>query len=111
MTHQRNSTGETGMEAIQQKLRNFVTETFLFGDGADLRDDDSFIEKGIIDSTGILQVVDFVEQEFGFQVREEDLLPENLDSINQLTAFIQRELLRAPVASTKPMAEGMSVAV
>jgi len=99
------------MEAIQQKLRNFVTETFLFGDGADLRDDDSFIEKGIIDSTGILQVVDFVEHEFHFQIREEDLLPENLDSINQLVAFIQRELQRVPVCSAAPLAAANSVAV
>jgi acyl carrier protein len=99
------------MEATQQKLRKFVTETFLFGDGADLRDDDSFIEKGIIDSTGILQVVDFVEQEFGFQVREEDLLPENLDSVNQLTAFIQRELARVPASGAKALAADASLAV
>ena len=99
------------MEAIQQKLRNFVTETFLFGDGADLRDDDSFIEKGIIDSTGILQVVDFVEHEFHFQIREEDLLPENLDSINQLVAFIQRELQRVPVSSAASLEAADSVAV
>ena len=99
------------MEAIQQRLRKFVTETFLFGDGADLKDDDSFIEKGIIDSTGILQVVDFVEQEFGFQVREEDLLPENLDSIDQLTTFIQRELVRMPATGAKRIAAEASVAV
>ena len=98
------------MEAIQLKLRKFVIETFLFGDGADLRDDDSFIEKGIIDSTGILQVVDFVEHEFHFQIREEDLLPENLDSIDQLVVFIQRELQRVPVSSA-PLSQATSVAV
>jgi len=93
------------MDAIRQKLRNFVAETFLFGDGEGLRDDDSFIEKGIIDSTGILQVVDFVEQEFGLRIREEDLLPENLDSIEQLTGFVQRETGRSLVPSVPKINE------
>lgn len=79
---------------IEQKLRQIVAETFLVGDeSASLQGDDSFIEKGLIDSTGILQLVEIVEQEFGFKVEDEDLIPENLDSINRLVAFVERKML------------------
>jgi len=80
--------------SVEQKLRKIVTETFLVGgDNGELGGDDSFIETGIIDSTGILQLVEFVEQEFGFKVQDEDLIPENLDSINRLVAFVERKKL------------------
>lgn len=82
------------MMSVEEKLRKIVTETFLVGaDGSDLGGDDSFIETGIIDSTGILQLVEFVEQEFRFKVEDEDLIPENLDSINRLVAFVERKKL------------------
>jgi acyl carrier protein len=82
------------MTIVEQKLRKIVTETFLIGgESGDLLGDDSFIEKGIIDSTGILQLVEFVEQEFGIKVDDEDLIPENLDSINRLVAFVEEKLL------------------
>jgi acyl carrier protein len=80
------------MTSVEQQLRKIVTETFLVGgDRSELRGDDSFIETGIIDSTGILQLVEFVEQEFGFKVEDEDLIPENLDSIDRLLAFVERK--------------------
>jgi acyl carrier protein len=82
------------MTSVEQKLRKIVTETFLVGeDSVELQGDGSFIETGIIDSTGILQLVEFVEQEFGFRVEDEDLIPENLDSINRLVAFVERKKL------------------
>ena len=86
------------MTSVEQKLRTIVTETFLVGaESNQLHGDDSFIETGIIDSTGILQLVEFVEQEFGLKVEDEDLIPENLDSINRLVAFVERKRLLSPV--------------
>jgi acyl carrier protein len=80
------------MTIVEQKLRQIVTETFLVGgENGDLPGDASFIDTGIIDSTGILQLVEFVEQEFNLKVDDEDLIPENLDSINRLVAFVERK--------------------
>ncbi|WP_233490222.1 acyl carrier protein [Thiocapsa marina] len=60
-------------------------------DESALDNDDSFLDKGIIDSTGILELVTFLEQEFGIQIADEELLPENLDSIDRLVNFIHRK--------------------
>jgi acyl carrier protein len=56
-----------------------------------LGDGDSLIDAGLIDSTGVLELVGFLEQEFGIDVADEDLVPENLDSIARLAAFIDRK--------------------
>lgn len=79
------------MEVLQQ-VRKYIFDSFLF-DAADdaLNNDDSFLEKGIIDSTGVLEVVAWIEETFGFQVADEELIPENLDSVNRITAFIGRK--------------------
>ncbi len=70
-------------------LRQFILENYLFTDDeGELSNDDSFLDLGIIDSTGIMEVVLFVEQQFGFEVDDEDLLPENLDTISNLVAFV-----------------------
>lgn len=77
---------------IVKQVRNFITSSFLFGASADsLADDDSFLDKGIIDSTGILEVVAWLENTFGFKVADEELVPDNLDSVNHLSAFIARK--------------------
>lgn len=74
---------------IQKKLRDFIVETFLFGEGGDqLLDEDSLLERGIIDSTGVLEVTAFLEDDFGLKVVDEDLVPDNFDSIAKLTAFV-----------------------
>lgn len=87
------------MTVVEQKLRKIVSETFLVeGESQELLGDDSFIEKGIIDSTGILQLVEFVEQEFELKVEDEDLIPENLDSINRLVAFIDKKMQASATA-------------
>ncbi len=82
---------------IAQQLRQFVNENLLFGrhDGA-LEDDDSFLERGIIDSTGVLELITFVEDRFGIRVKDQDLVPENLDSINRLVRYIEAELQLQP---------------
>ena len=68
----------------------------MFGKGADtlgLRD--SLMEKGIIDSTGVLELVAFLESNFGFQVEDEELTPDNLDSIEQIAGYIDRKRAQA----------------
>jgi acyl carrier protein len=78
---------------ISDELRQFVTENFLFSqtDGA-LGNDDSFLEKGIIDSTGVLELIGFLQDHYGIEIADQDLVPENLDSINRLTRFVVRHL-------------------
>ena len=74
------------------KLREYIFDNFLFTEDENaLGNDDSFMEKGIIDSTGILEVITFIEEDFGITVKDEELIPKNLDSINNLSAFIQRK--------------------
>ena len=83
--------GDTMSETLK-KLREYILDNFLFTEDENaLENDDSFMEKGIIDSTGILEVVTFIEEDFGFKVNDEELIPENLDSVNNLAAFIQRK--------------------
>lgn len=77
---------------VREQLRQFVIENFLFGRQNGLKDDDSFLENGIIDSTGVLELIQFVEEAFGIQVQDRDLVPENLDSIEKVTNFVQRQL-------------------
>jgi len=74
---------------IKGKIKGYILENFLYGGSSDqIADDDSFLEKGIIDSTGILELVGFIEETFAVKVADEDLVPENMDSINRLGEFI-----------------------
>ncbi len=78
----------TEMEFIEP-VRTFITENFLFGRGEGLTDNESFLDSGIIDSTGILQLVVFLEKTLGIQVKDEELIPENLDSLRGISQFLQ----------------------
>jgi len=80
------------MSKIKDQIRAFVVENFLFGNNGDLEDNTSFLEEGIIDSTGILELVSFLEEEFPITVEDEELIPENLDSINNATAYLQSKM-------------------
>jgi len=80
--------------SVEKKLRIYVLENYLFSDDqSELDSSDSFMEKGIIDSTGIMEVVFYLEEEFGVKVVDEEMVPENLDSINNLVAFVNRKLV------------------
>lgn len=84
------------MPAID-KLRRYILETYLFTtDENALGNDDSFLDKGIIDSTGVLELVMFLEEQFGIKVEDSELLPENLDSVNRLARFIERKQAQSP---------------
>ena len=74
------------------KVREFVVENFLFGDGESLREDTSFMEEGIIDSTGILELVFFLEESFSISVEDDELVPENMDSLASIAGFVTRKL-------------------
>lgn len=81
------------MQNIEQELRQFVIDNFLFGQGnGNLRNDDSFLDKGIIDSTGVLELVVFLEQRYHIKISDEELAPDNLDSINNLKRFLQAKI-------------------
>ena len=76
----------------KQAIREFIVENFLFGNANGLEDDTSFLDEGIMDSTGALELVNFLEEEFSITVEDEELIPENLDSINNVTNYLQRKL-------------------
>lgn len=79
------------MENIKQEIRSFIVANYLFNQEGTLSNDDSFMDLGIIDSTGILELVSFLQERFGIEV-DNDLSPENMDSINRLTQFVSRKL-------------------
>ena len=86
-------------ESVQEQLREFIFSNFLFGDSEDaLEDSDSLIEKGVIDSTGVLELVSFIEETYGIRVEDDELVPENLDTIADLTAYVLKKHVEAQEA-------------
>ena len=77
---------------VKGKIREFVVENFLFGKDDGLNEDTSFLDEGIIDSTGILELVSFLEEEFSISVEDEELIPENLDSILNVVAYLEKKI-------------------
>ncbi len=74
------------------KIREFIFENFLFDAKKDaLQNENSFLEQGILDSTGVLELVDWLEEEFDITVEDEELIPENLDSVQLLSTFISKK--------------------
>ena len=72
-------------------IRQFIIQNFVFEDSGALAEDTSFLESGIMDSTGVLELVTFIEETFGIAVQDEDLVPENLDSIAHVTRYIEHK--------------------
>ena len=80
------------MNQLKTELRKYITENFLFGqDNAILTDDVSFLEQGLIDSTGVLEIVAHLEQTYGVSVEDEELIPMNFDSVSNLAAYVSRK--------------------
>jgi acyl carrier protein len=87
------SANSPSAQAVRQQLREFITSNFMLGkDASSLKDADSFLDTGIVDSTGVLEIVGYIQETFSVAVPDEDLVPENLDSIDNLTAFVGRLL-------------------
>jgi acyl carrier protein len=83
---------------IRAELTEFIVTNFLFGDVAHApRDEDDLVEEGIVDSTGILELIEFVETRFGIEITEAETVPENLGSIFGLTQFVMsKQSARVP---------------
>jgi acyl carrier protein len=77
---------------VPSALRNFIAETFFYERAHALGEDDSLLEAGIIDSTGVLELVTFLESTYGIRVDDADVVPENLDTIGRIAAYVQRKL-------------------
>jgi acyl carrier protein len=80
------------MEEARGRIRKYILENFLFTDDeAALSNDDSFLEKGVIDSTGMLELIAFIGDGFQITLEDDELIPDNLDNVNRVAAFIQRK--------------------
>lgn len=78
--------------SIEKQIRTFIVETFLFGESNNgLKDSDSLLETGVIDSTGVLELLAFIEETYGMKVKDEELIPDNLDSITKVSDFVRRK--------------------
>jgi acyl carrier protein len=78
--------------SIEQKVRAYMLDNYLFTDDQSaLNNSDSFLNKGIIDSTGILEVIYFLEEEFSIHVEDEEMVPENFDSVNNIVKYVEKK--------------------
>jgi acyl carrier protein len=83
-------------DEVTTSIAAFITDNFLYGLGdGSLSEDTSFLESGIIDSTGLLELVNFVEQTYHIRLNDDELIPANLDSVRKLREFIGRKTLIA----------------
>ena len=83
---------ENRPKSVPEILRRFIKDKFLPSVGKEnFNDDDSFMENGIIDSTGVLELLEFLEEQFDMEVEDEEIIPDNLDSISKLTTFIHKK--------------------
>jgi len=81
---------------LREQIRTFILENFILENPEDLVDDESMLEKGIIDSTGVLELVAHLESTYQIKVEDEELIPENLDSVKNIVAYLERKLGLAP---------------
>ena len=82
--------------SVEALIRRYILENFLFTDDEDQpQNDASFLEEGIVDSTGVLELVMFVEETFGITVEDEEILPDNFDSVARLARYVRRKMEEA----------------
>ena len=79
-------------EIIKSQIRQFMAENFIFDPSIQLVDNESFIENGIVDSTGVLEIIMWVESTYGISVLDNEVLPQNFDSVDNLLAYIEQKL-------------------
>ena len=83
-------------DTIKAKVRAYIVDNFIMGGNADhLKDADSFMETHVVDSTGFLELVSFIEETYGFAVGDDEMVPENLDSLDNIDAYVRRKLVPA----------------
>ena len=83
-------------EAIENSVREFIAENFLFRADAQVSNNQSLLESGVIDSTGVLELIAFLESTYDISIADEEIVPENLDSIDNMAQYLARKL---PVAA------------
>ena len=74
------------------KVREFIVENFLFGDGDEFKNDTPFFENGIVDSTGILEIISFLEETFQINIEDEELIPENFSTVQTIDKYLSSKL-------------------
>ena len=90
--------------SIATSIRGYVLENFLFTDDqTQLQDEASFLEEGIVDSTGVLELVMFVEETFAVSVEDEEIVPENFDSVTALVYYVQQKTREAVPNASQPL--------
>jgi len=100
--------GKQSMSAaspVTQQIRAFIIENFLYGQEREFNNDASFLEEGIVDSTGVLQLVAFLEETYGIKVEDEELTPQNLDSVNSVAAYLARKVNASVASSSRDVPE------
>jgi acyl carrier protein len=85
--------------SLETQIKDYINQNFLFTDNGNLRNDVSFLEEGIVDSTGVLELVMFVEETFGITVEDEEILPENFDSVAGLARYVRSKQEAVGVAA------------
>jgi acyl carrier protein len=78
-------------EAVAHRVRRFIVENFYVSDPATLEDHTSLITGGFVDSTGLLEVIAFLESEYGIRILDEETIPENLETIGRIAVFVARK--------------------
>jgi acyl carrier protein len=84
---------------VQDQVRGFILETFFVADPADLSDDLSLIDSGVVDSTGMLDIILFIEERFGIHVADQETTPANLETIGRIADYVGRKQVQASAAS------------
>ena len=77
---------------ILKQVTDFIEQNFVYDQEMSLNKDESLLDSGLVDSTGILEVVSFLEQTYNITVEDEEMVPDNLDSINKISSFINRKV-------------------
>jgi acyl carrier protein len=99
---------------IEQRIREFIVKDLYYAEDNPIADEDSFLETGVVDSMGVMELVAFVQSEFGVEVAQSEIVVENFDSIRKLANFVRRKLLpkapRVSVPDTASLAGAPSLA-
>jgi acyl carrier protein len=77
---------------IQNEVYSFIISNFLFGRSMDIKENESLLGKGVIDSTGVLELVAFLEEQFGIRVEDDEVIPDNLDSTARIAAYVEKKI-------------------
>ncbi len=84
---------------LKNKIKSFVSDYFIKDSGIDIAEDTSFLDKGIIDSTGVMELVSFLEETFGITMDDAEIIPDNFDSIEKLVTFVENKLAQKVYSS------------